>query len=209
MLAQAAIALGLSMALNLFLSSNLNYGDFDEKQQGKIYLNDIVHSNIDKKHIPLFETMGNGLMYICIGGSAVNLYYSKRFDRSKLVQAMLLGAIAYTIRAFSFSSTLMPHPERLPGENKCVKHNRVKLSFNEFGGAVQNCVDLMFSGHTFSTVYMATLSLLLGQNKAAGIVIMSLASTMLVVMPASRMHYTSDVIIGFFIAVLSALIVAS
>jgi len=133
-------------------------------------------------------------------------YFILRFNRgkyySKILKLMICLCILFTLRAFTFTLTIVP-----PTNQNCVSRNVTDgYVWNIFKELIltedNSCIDYMFSGHT---VYLTLGSLFIftySVYKIEKLITFLYLNIAIGTIIASRIHYTVDVIIGMSLAML-------
>lgn len=187
-----------------------------DKPNKRVILNDINHLNPKNKQMS--TTVPNAILAVSLVGGVINLLATnwkhggwKRILHLVLVLIMLI-TFGMGMRVVTLSTTLLPHPPR-DEDNEGThcqhrKHGFNNWNFSFFGGgsimgtgSVENCADYMYSGHTLISCIVALFSCYHG-NWLVGFILWLIASSQVYILPRARMHYTSDTIVAWVIALL-------
>jgi hypothetical protein len=173
------------------------------------YINQFVSENQVYHNInepPLFDRLHNLLPFISkkipdIGLFGFLIYFIIRWGikyPSTIVNYLWIIGFLFIGRVIVLSVTQLP-----PAVPNCstVKPG-AKLHFILFKEGWNTCIDYMYSGHTLHCVLVALFTVYLSNNMFEKIIIiMALLIEMLLII-ASRIHYTSDVLIATLISIL-------
>ena len=117
---------------------------------------------------------------------------------NSLINYMVIIGILFIGRVFLLSVTQLP--PALPGCSTIKSGD--KLHFRVFGKDWHECLDYMYSGHAFHCVLIALFTLFLSNNIVEKTLILLATFIELIFIIGSRMHYTSDVLVGTLISIL-------
>jgi hypothetical protein len=174
------------------------------------YLNEFAAQsqvNHEVRKEPLFDRGHNLIPAVPMAYSNVLLiaaivYFVLRFgiQRPALLENYLwIIAILFLGRVIIFSVTQYPPPSpecssRQPGDPISANVFRKK--------GWEECLDLMYSGHTFHTVLVCLFVLYASPYRLEKFVVLTLALLELVLVIAGRLHYTSDVLVSILVTTL-------
>lgn len=130
----------------------------------------------------------------------VCLHSKKRWEmmsRFMLVDAILLFMRGFTVVATSMNN---PYPPCYNcGHDSCPSSVWTSVWWTVSKFPFFDCGDLMFSGHTVHFLLMALLWNRFCSHKALKMIVWSYTIPGIFTLIACRMHYTNDVLIGFFL----------
>jgi hypothetical protein len=109
-----------------------------------------------------------------------------------------LATILFIGRIAMFSVTQLPPP--IPGCSS--KKPDEPIHFQVMRTKWQECKDLIYSGHTFHTVLVLLFILYLSNSNLEKLIITVVSGIALVLIIASRIHYTVDVLLATLITIL-------
>ena len=165
--------------------------------------NQVYHSINDP---PLFDRGHNLLPLISknipdIGLTSFLIYFIVRWGikyPNALINYLWIISILFIGRVFLLSVTQIP--PALPGCST-VKEGE-SLYFNIFRKGWNECLDYMYSGHTIHCVLVALFTLYLSTNTFEKTLVILATVLELVFIIGSRIHYTSDVLVGTLVTIL-------
>jgi PAP2 superfamily C-terminal len=181
--------------LNLFAAENVTDYEFNKPP-----LRDALHQLIP----PISFTAPNILV------TSIIIYFFLKFmwvNPNIVSYYCILATILFAIRIITFTVTQAPPPQDKNNpwrKDNCKKHVLRHIGFN-FGKTDNTCVDYMFSGHAINSLMPAVFFWLFNPNVIENSIITILATINLVLISAARLHYTSDVIIGAVLSILTPL----
>jgi|688.fasta_scaffold455635_2 hypothetical protein len=117
---------------------------------------------------------------------------------NSLINYMVIIGILFIGRVVLLSVTQLP--PALPGCSTIKTGD--KLHFRVFGKGWHECLDYMYSGHSLHCVLIALFTLFLSNSIIEKTLIILATLVELVFIIGSRMHYTSDVLVGTLISIL-------
>jgi len=163
-----------------------------------------VYHNINDP--PLFDRGHNLLPLLSktlpnIGLICFIIYFIMRWGiqyPTTLTNFLWIISILFIGRVFLLSVTQLP-----PALSNCstVKAGD-SLYFNVFRKGWNECLDYMYSGHTIHCVLVALFTLYLSKNMFEKITIILATVLELGLIIGSRIHYTSDVLVGTLVTIL-------
>lgn len=176
-----------------------------------LYLNEwfaINSPNFEENQKPLFDR-GQEIFLYKISGKIPSLiltitmiYFLIRWGLTNskvLSNYFVLVGILFIIRVFVFMSTITPSPLNKCGSNNTKWDlNNLKWLFIEKD---DTCIDNMFSGHTVHITAIFLFTLYFSTFFIEKIIIGILALLIMITLIWSRLHYTSDVLVGFFMTI--------
>jgi hypothetical protein len=175
-------------------------------------LPDIIHNNVPKNNLFLNITDGGLNIYIIIllGCVLFNLLKNTIPTLKYIILILLFLTCLLILRMITYSVTIVPPTAQgcREAQHKIV-FNPLKL-LNDDGNPKMDCIDYMFSGHVLLIITSA-LSLLftkVSKNtfmdwRISKIILCIVTLITIFSVSASRLHYTSDVIISLTISCLS------
>ena len=107
-------------------------------------------------------------------------------------------ALLFIGRVFLLTVTQLP--PAVPGCSTVKKHE--PLHFAVFRKGWNECLDYMYSGHTIHCVLIALFTLFLSSNVGEKAIILIATIIELIFIIGSRIHYTSDVLVGTIVTIL-------
>lgn len=173
------------------------------------YINEFVAENQIYHNInnpPLYDRGHNLIPLLSknlpnIGLVIMLLYFIVRWGfyyPNSLINYMVIIGILFIGRVFLLSVTQLP--PALPGCSTVKTGD--KLHFRVFDDGWNQCLDYMYSGHSFHCVLIALFTLFLSNSIIEKTIIIVATLIELVFIIGSRMHYTSDVLVGTLISIL-------
>ena len=165
--------------------------------------NQVYHSINDP---PLFDRGHNILPLISknipdIGLTSFLIYFIVRWGikyPNALINYLWIISILFIGRVILLSVTQIP--PALPGCSTVNKGD--SLYFNIFRKGWNECLDYMYSGHTIHCVLVALFTLYLSTNTFEKTLVILATVIELVFIIGSRIHYTSDVLVGTLVTIL-------
>jgi hypothetical protein len=177
--------------LSLFVAENIA-----DIEWNKFTLYDIIHEHTKPEPHPDIPTY---IVYFFI----LYIVFRWMFIRPELVGLFfLLVAMLFTLRLFTFTSTLTPPTELKENvwrDKHCKRDLMGHLGFS-FSKGNNNCIGNMFSGHASHTIMALMIILYFSKYMYEKVFLTLLALINLVLIITSRLHYTSDVIVGSSLA---------
>eukprot|EP01080_Neovahlkampfia_damariscottae_P005972 gene5972-9971_t len=142
----------------------------------------------------------NLVMTSWIIATIVNSLFQKKFSGFLIIlrRIFLIQGTIYIIRAMSISSTILPNPD-----SECKPqyfNNFFHATFLFFAGQVETCYDCLFSGHTVTIVICALAIFTYTDHKVLKWLTVPPCILSLMIIIATRFHYTVDVFYGALIA---------
>jgi hypothetical protein len=173
------------------------------------YINEFVAENQVYQDInapPLFDRGHNFLPQFSknlpnIGLISFIVYFVVRWGIKypyALVNYLWIIAILFVGRVVLLSVTQLP--PALPGCSTVKKGD--SLYFNVFRKGWNECLDYMYSGHTIHCVLVALFTLFLASSNWEKLFVLFFLFVELILVIGSRIHYTSDVLVGSLVTVL-------
>jgi hypothetical protein len=164
-----------------------------------------VYHNINEP--PLYDR-GHNLLPLLpkkfpdIGLAVILIYFIVRWGFNYpniLINYLWMISLLFIGRAFLLSVTQFP-----PALTGCstVKEND-KLNFTIFRKGWNECIDYMYSGHTIHCVLVALFTIYLTTYNSEKIIIIIATIIEIIFIIGSRIHYTSDVIVGALVTILT------
>lgn len=173
-----------------------------------LYINEwfaINSPNIDQK--PLFDR-GHEVFPNIISGKIPDsilmvtmIYFLIRWTKSNIAllsNYFILVGMLFIIRVFVFMSTEIPSPLKKCNNKKYWDLNNIKWIFFQND---KTCIDNMFSGHTVHITAILLFTLYFSSFFIEKIIIVLMALLTMITLVWSRMHYTADVLVGFFLTI--------
>tara|TARA_Y100000748_G_scaffold288058_1_gene272655 strand:- start:8679 stop:9314 length:636 start_codon:yes stop_codon:yes gene_type:complete len=185
--ATSLLAYAITGILSVFVAENVP--DMSYRRQT---LYDVIHNStphVPRGEVPTF-LVSLSMVYVLARWATVDL-------RILAVYFFALSAMLF-VRLFTFTLTQTPPPRRFDANGS--KHLCKRTMFTHFGISFSNeddsCLDNMFSGHAATVVAGVTTLLLFSNNRLEKIIgsVVAVATSIMVI--TSRLHYTSDVIVG-------------
>jgi len=173
------------------------------------YINEFVAQNqidheIDRP--PLYDRLHNILPHIShwypdIGLILFVMYFIIRWgvEYPRVFENYIWIIVFLFIgRVVIFSLTQMPPPR----DGCSTKEKGDKIRVNVFRKNWVECLDLMYSGHTFHTILVSLFVLYIAPNIYEKILVFACSCVEMLLVIAGRLHYTSDVLVSALITVL-------
>ena len=189
--------------INLFISSILAYAlmgtitvfvteNIRDTQYLRQTLYDVVHHNTPQYPNPhiLDKAVILSMAYVLMRWGFVDLRILATYFFA--MSCMLL------VRLFTFTLTQTPPPRRLNDKwrvNHCKRSVLPHLGIS-FSKMNESCIDNMFSGHAATLISALAIIWFFSKNMIEKIIASIVLTTSAIGVITSRMHYTSDVIIG-------------
>ena len=190
----AIVYFGFIGYLNAFMALNLI-----DPLKNATSLPDIGHTYLPKiPHvIPNYLLLGYLAYFIFRFVKLRNIYHLSKF--------IWIINIIFTIRLFTFTVTILPPP--LPHcesrmDNQSIVWNVLSHLYYD---SDNTCIDMMFSGHASFFILIMIYSLILSNCNSEKLFSMAFCLVGLVSIIAGHIHYTTDVIIGIVITVLTSI----
>ena len=174
------------------------------------YINSFIASNISlpqEVHSKLFD-VGHyyfpkiSALYPDILFFSIFIYFIIRWHANhRLLKVFfLICSILFLIRLIIFPITQFPPAYSL---EDCFKPlgNGPWIFFTFYSQST--CVDYMFSGHTFHLTIITLLTIYNSGNYFEKVLLPLVAIVNVMIIIAARMHYTSDIVVGFIISFLT------
>lgn len=165
--------------------------------------NQVYHSINDP---PLFDRGHNLLPLVSknlpdIGLISFLIYFIARWGIKKtdtLINYLWIIALLFIGRVILLSVTQIP--PALPGCSTVKASD--SLYFNVFRKGWNECLDYMYSGHTIHCVLVTLFTLYLSNNIVEKTLVILATILELLLIIGSRIHYTSDVLVGTLVTIL-------
>ena len=199
--------------VSIILANNINNPNYKGIQCPKTSnfksLPDIIHDNISDKNKIFSQIANNGLnilVIIWITCIIYNLYFNNIYTLKYIIIITIFLSVVSIIRIFSFSATIMPPISKgcIPPKNNIV-FNVLKLLKNEELTDTE-CVDFMFSGHEiyiltiiYSLIFTNIGKTTFFSRDIVKLLLILVSLCVIFSISASKLHYTSDIIISFII----------
>ena len=161
--------------------------------------------NMEKNQKPLYDR-GHELLTPKISSkipdyllTALIIYFLIRWFltyKPVLTNYFFLISILFIMRIFVFMGTETPTPMQ-----KCHGKSKWKDIKWWFGEDDKTCIDNMFSGHTAHATGIFLFTLLFSTYLSEKIATFFIMIMIMITLIWSRMHYTSDVVVGFLLTV--------
>jgi len=121
-------------------------------------------------------------------------------ERKLLANYLLLVTILFFMRIFVFMGTETPTPQR---RCKAITTDHWKGTHYRwlFGETDDTCIDNMFSGHAAHMVGILLFTLAFSKYLSEKVGVCLLTAALLISLVWSRLHYTSDVMVGVLLTI--------
>ena len=173
------------------------------------YINEFVAENQVYHNInepPLFDRGHNLIPLLSktlpdAGLIIMLIYFVVRwgfYHPTSLINYLVIIGLLFIGRVFLLSVTQLP--PALPGCSTIKEGD--KLHYHVFASGWNECLDYMYSGHTFHCVLIALFTLFLSKNifEKSLVILATLVEIIFII--GSRIHYTSDVFVASLVSIL-------
>lgn len=203
LLVASIILLGGVLYLNVYVALNqpnyYRYG-YPLKDIGHEYLSPLIEKSFINKHQKQMVDIGVMVVFIV---ALIKILFE---PPSKIIYVLtsfaFLEICIFIIRLFSFTATKLPYPAPWKCENQLKWQE--KSQFPYLADAKYICGDYIFSGHTAHCILVTLFYLFESTSYLIEKIFMCCMSLMvMVLLVTSKLHYTVDVILSFFICISS------